>query len=175
MRISPSFLLLRTYDLQESHRWAEVYYVSVDAKYCVVGKMPTVKEIRRHWKSISVTVPWITKGLRFDLYNYSRAYRQQAWFSARSRMDLLDNYICLSYVEDIASRCWESKIPGLNSRVILMNGQPLRIRQNLFDYLRTARHNATRIDWDLSQFDLSIPFWIDALCTDQQDIGERNH
>lgn len=65
-------------------------------------------------------------------------------------------YLCLSYVwgaDDLYQ--W-----------ILVNGQWLRIRQNLYNFMRVARQQRKwRSRW----------FWIDAICIDQGNAMERNH
>ena len=64
-------------------------------------------------------------------------------------------YVCVSYTwgDDIAQR-----------HTILVNEERFNVRQNLCDFLITARQLKIR-DW----------LWIDALCIDQNNIEERNH
>jgi hypothetical protein len=65
-------------------------------------------------------------------------------------------YICLSYV-------WGDPSPGEH---ILIDGKRFYVRQNLIDFLRSARSTPYLMDrW----------IWIDALCIDQQDLRERQH
>ncbi|RYN72156.1 hypothetical protein AA0117_g8868 [Alternaria alternata] len=69
-------------------------------------------------------------------------------------------YTCLSYR-------WGDPSP---SQDILIDGKLFTIRQNLFDFLATAREKAA------SDASASLgPFWVDALCIDQSDVLERNH
>jgi len=63
-------------------------------------------------------------------------------------------YCCLSYMWGDASREAE----------IVMNDQPVRVRGNLHDFLRTAQRRYA-----------GKAFWIDALCINQKDHIERNH
>ncbi|KAG9385707.1 HET domain containing protein [Pyrenophora tritici-repentis] len=63
-------------------------------------------------------------------------------------------YIALSYT-------WGEPSP---TRMIMLNGRPFRVRQNLWDFLVQARsHNLTTM------------LWVDALCIDQSQVKERNH
>jgi hypothetical protein len=65
-------------------------------------------------------------------------------------------YICLSYV-------WGKESP---ERLVIINEQPFRIRDNLWYFLRAAhRKPHMRASW----------VWIDALCIDQSNGAERNH
>jgi hypothetical protein len=65
-------------------------------------------------------------------------------------------YTCLSYV-------WGDPSPG---EYILIDGRRFYVRQNLLDFLRSARSTSYLMDkW----------IWIDALCIDQQDLRERQH
>jgi hypothetical protein len=65
-------------------------------------------------------------------------------------------YICLSYV-------WGNREPG---DWILMNDKRFWARQNLLDFLTSAR----------SLVDIQSNWiWIDALCIDQENIEEREH
>ncbi|OAL00781.1 HET-domain-containing protein [Phaeosphaeriaceae sp. SRC1lsM3a] len=54
--------------------------------------------------------------------------------------------------------------PNGLKHTILINGQPIQVRDNLFHALACLR--------ELSMFE---PLWIDALCINQNDIRERNH
>ncbi|KAF2114171.1 heterokaryon incompatibility protein-domain-containing protein [Lophiotrema nucula] len=63
-------------------------------------------------------------------------------------------YRCLSYV-------WGE---DPSDHEILLNGEPIRIRRNLFEFLCTAR----KYRW-------GQPLWIDALCINQEDHIERGH
>jgi hypothetical protein len=65
-----------------------------------------------------------------------------------------DEYCCLSYT-------WGEPEP---CREILVSGKCLTVRQNLYDFLETAR----------STFNSGIHCWIDALCIDQSNSVERN-
>ncbi|KAI4713482.1 hypothetical protein J4E89_000928 [Alternaria sp. Ai002NY15] len=69
-------------------------------------------------------------------------------------------YICLSYR-------WGDPDPSSN---ILIDGKVFAIRQNLFDFLATAREN-----YAFSTPTSLGPYWIDALCIDQSNVLERNH
>ena len=69
--------------------------------------------------------------------------------------DLSDTkYTALSYM-------WG---PGTDDKDILLNGKSFTTRRNLWDFLCIVR----------LQYPES-PFWIDALCINQQDTCERNH
>jgi hypothetical protein len=67
-----------------------------------------------------------------------------------------DQYTCLSYV-------WGTENSG---QWILINGKRFWVRQNLWNFLHTARHNSKLT---------SRQFWIDALCIDQENTSERQH
>lgn len=71
--------------------------------------------------------------------------------------DTIDaKYDCLSYV-------WGSE---QNEQDILVNGQTISVRRNLWDFLGTARTK------------YAVPprtFWIDALCINQASITEKDH
>jgi hypothetical protein len=69
---------------------------------------------------------------------------------------LASEYTCLSYV-------WGDPSPG---GYILLNKRKFYVRQNLADFLRSARRPPDLVDkW----------LWIDALCIDQKNLGERQH
>jgi hypothetical protein len=74
------------------------------------------------------------------------------------------DYVCLSY------RWGEENVSQQNQ--ILINGKLFLVRQNLFDFLSYLRVKATQED---AIFNLTIGYWIDALCIDQHNISERNH
>ena len=63
-------------------------------------------------------------------------------------------YTCLSYM-------WGTDAPA---HVVLINNAPLKIRTNLYNFLRQAY-----------KLGISEPLWIDAICIDQSNIAERNH
>ncbi|KAF2027301.1 hypothetical protein EK21DRAFT_91597 [Setomelanomma holmii] len=67
-----------------------------------------------------------------------------------------DTYTCLSYVWGNADTI----------RIIRIDGQPYRIRENLWDFLAHARHDGN--------FE-NICIWIDAVCIDQTNTAERSH
>jgi hypothetical protein len=71
---------------------------------------------------------------------------QQVYLPAR--------YICLSY-------CWGEPQQGSE---ILVNNIPVRVRSNLHNFLASARH------WLCNE-----PIWVDALCINQDDHGEKGH
>jgi len=67
-----------------------------------------------------------------------------------------DSYVCLSYV-------WGE--PG-DEHYIMVNDRIMRVRCNLHSFLDAAtRKDRLRGQW----------LWIDALCIDQTNVGERNH
>jgi hypothetical protein len=66
------------------------------------------------------------------------------------------DYICLSYV-------WGKEITG---HQIQLGGRAFWVRQNLFDFLESARTKPHIYDQWL---------WIDALCIDQLNNTERSH
>jgi hypothetical protein len=81
-------------------------------------------------------------------------------------------YTCLSYV-------WG---PPDDTYVIRINGKPFHVRRNLWDFLHTvATQRAAAPDSDLkdsSRLDFenaAKSLWIDALCIDQENNGEKNH
>jgi hypothetical protein len=53
---------------------------------------------------------------------------------------------------------------------VLANGKTLEIRQNLYDFLDTARNKA-----ESESLEVLGPYWIDALTIDQANNVERNH
>lgn len=63
-------------------------------------------------------------------------------------------YSCLSYT-------WGPPDAGF---VLLVNGKFLRVRKNLFDFLHVAQQQSA-----------GLLLWIDAVCIDQDNTGERNH
>ncbi|KAH6858890.1 heterokaryon incompatibility protein-domain-containing protein [Alternaria rosae] len=66
-----------------------------------------------------------------------------------------DSYICLSYV-------WGEQDCG---HTVLLNSKPFKVRSNLFDFLARARQNNRLLgEW----------LWVDAMCIDQANVGERN-
>lgn len=90
-------------------------------------------------------------------------------------------YTCLSYM-------WEPPWLPIDQHTILINGNEMCIRQNLFDFLGTARasnHRPVYLRLWQELFDVlatakTLPeirpvYWIDALCINQQDGAERNH
>lgn len=63
-------------------------------------------------------------------------------------------YICLSYT-------WE---PANPKHDISVNGNPLSVGENLYQFLLSARSAG-----------ITQPLWIDALCINQFDAKERTH
>lgn len=84
------------------------------------------------------------------------------------------SYDCLSYVWDPFSRQEPNGQNQYHGEPILLNDRRVRIRQNLFDFLCTARNNARR-GHSLGRIKLCTPIWIDALCIDQTNRKERIH
>lgn len=52
----------------------------------------------------------------------------------------------------------------LDTTMILINGHPLKVRQNCYGALVQVR-----------QFDSTIFLWVDAICISQGDVEEKNH
>ena len=69
------------------------------------------------------------------------------------------SYTCLSYR-------WGNPSPEQH---ILINGERLKIRRNLFDFLTMLRNDLEAKGKVQSQF-----YWIDALCIDQVFRGQQN-
>lgn len=69
-------------------------------------------------------------------------------------MDHAPAYVALSYT-------WGPEHP---QKTIEINGSEFSIRQNLFDFLAVARSKYR-----------GNTFWIDQICIDQGDVGEKNH
>jgi len=78
-----------------------------------------------------------------------------------SHASVESRYTCLSYR-------WGDDNPS-TSRIILLNGKPFTVRQNLYDFLFLA---CIKQEW--SQV-TQRKYWIDALCINQSDKCERNH
>lgn len=162
---------------EEAQSWAEAYRSSVDATYRTAQKIPTFDEImfnpQQHFQYQPLDHDQPSIRLVHLLPNLSSEGLIQCKISHASTES---PYVCLSYVWDVSRLQMEDCAQGdMDNRVILVNDQLFRIRSNLFDFLWIARHNATRRDWKLEKFDLSIPFWIDALCINQLNVLERNH
>jgi hypothetical protein len=81
-----------------------------------------------------------------------------------SHTTTMADYVCLSY------RWGEEDVSQQNQ--ILIDGKSFLVRQNLFDFLSYMRVNAPQED---AIFNLTMGYWIDALCIDQHNISERNH
>jgi hypothetical protein len=65
--------------------------------------------------------------------------------------------------------------PEQPTRMILMNGLPFIIRENLFNFLEHFRVRLETFSGN-GQYELDIQFlWIDQLCIDQENGKERNH
>ncbi|KAK5103514.1 hypothetical protein LTS08_002929 [Lithohypha guttulata] len=69
---------------------------------------------------------------------------------------LTSKYVCLSYM-------WGTDNA---SHPVLINGQLLYVRDNLYAFLQQARKSLTD--------SAAIPVWIDAVCINQDDLAERN-
>ena len=82
-------------------------------------------------------------------------------------------FVCLSYVWNYLPPTY-GKSHEEADVAILLNGQIYYVRPNLFDFLCMARRNSIEATWE-DKFDLSTPFWIDALCIDQSNPSERIH
>lgn len=68
--------------------------------------------------------------------------------------ELGEGHTCLSYA-------WGTEH---SQKQIFVNDQLMMVRQNLWNFLRTAR-----------RYRYKHPIWIDAICINQQDIEEKNH
>jgi hypothetical protein len=74
------------------------------------------------------------------------------------------HYVCLSYTwgePEVSQENW-----------VLVNGKRFDVRQNLLNFLYMMQKKAARDDAIL---DAKKGYWIDALCIDQENTGERNH
>jgi hypothetical protein len=77
-------------------------------------------------------------------------------------------YTCLSYV-------WGS--PD-TTHWILMNEKPMRVRQNLWEFLRTVSDKKEKSNVSDESLRISTCYydlWVDALCIDQTNEKEKNH
>ncbi|KAH6633302.1 heterokaryon incompatibility protein-domain-containing protein [Boeremia exigua] len=165
---------------EEAQGWAEAYQASADAEYRVAGKVPTLEASLGYFRQYPV------KSFRHCPLDQTQASIRLVHLlpnlspdgliqCTMSHASLSRTYVCLSYVWEIPIQEAPERPKDPNTRFIYINGQPFRITQNLFEFLRMARHNAARTNWDLKQFNLSVPFWIDAICIDQQNNSEKNH
>ena len=66
------------------------------------------------------------------------------------------NYFAISY-------CWEDQIP---SREIEVDGRDMLVTENAYTALQRFRDGSE---------DPPVPLWIDAVCINQLDIGEKGH
>lgn len=80
---------------------------------------------------------------------------ERGYISCRIKESTTDaSYAALSYT-------WGSDRE--EQETILINGQPFKVRQNLYEFLRHARkHLADK------------PLWVDAICINQEDVEEKN-
>jgi Heterokaryon incompatibility protein (HET) len=130
---------LRDFDRREESQLAghsEAIYASSDAIYRPLEEHDSIR-------LLTLCRAPNTDTLSFHLFQTrlsSRKYR----------------YFALSYE-------WGTESP--DDPEVLINGQWVRIRRNLFDALYQIRNRHTRIGG----------LWIDALCIDQNSIHERNH
>lgn len=51
---------------------------------------------------------------------------------------------------------------SVETKLILLNGKPFTVRENLYSFLKRRGNRA------------EILFWVDAICINQQDLDERN-
>lgn len=162
---------------EEAEPWAAAYRSSVDANYRTTQRVPTLNEIildpphHFQYNSLDHDQPSIR------LVHLHPEFSPEGLLQCSiTHGSIDDRYVCLSYVWDVLPSITTSIESGNpDQRLILIDNRHFRIRPNLFDFLWMARHNATRRDHVRERFDLSIPFWIDALCINQLDLSERNH
>jgi hypothetical protein len=82
-------------------------------------------------------------------------------------------YTCVSYV-------WG---PAEDTHTVFLNGKPFLVRRNIWEFLMTVSSaiGSEQQDGDgdgaatLNFQEAAASLWIDALCIDQDDNGERNH
>lgn len=163
--------------VNDPQTWTEAYQSSVDLTCCPVQRVPTLEDIVRNPPRTFKYEPLDHSQPSIRLVHILPMLSPEGLVQCQiSHASIQSTYFCLSYVWDILLPRESFGITrDPNERVIMMNGHPLRIRKNLFDFLCMARHNATRTEWSLERLDLQIPFWIDALCIDQMNLKERNH
>ena len=160
---------------QEAQEWVEAYQASACAEYRPVLE-ERLEYIRQHLVQSFRHYPLDQTQASIRLVHLLPDLSSEGLIQCTiSHASMSKTYVCLSYVWEIPIRKTSEPPTNQNTRVVLMNGQPFRVMRNLFEFLQMARHNATRTNWDLKQFNLSIPFWIDAICIDQLNNSERSH
>jgi hypothetical protein len=88
----------------------------------------------------------------FHLLDLETKLLQQSSTTSRTAKPV--GYTALSYT-------WGDATP---LRTIDLDGKPVAVRKNLWDFLNRAREDG-----------FAGYLWIDALCIDQSTVGERNH
>ena len=96
---------------------------------------------------------------------------------------VLDQPVCVKFTEtsldepvqyQTLSYTWgETFVDGSHlNQYVICKEQPLRVTSNLFDFL-------DRLQWHCQAFNCQretrLPFWIDAVCINQDDPAERGH
>ena len=164
-------------EFQSAQNWARAYQSSIDSNYRTARRLPTLDEILRNPPKPFQYRPLDHSQSSIRLVHLLPKLSIKGLIQCRiSHASINTSYVCLSYVWNIRKQYTEfSNLGDTDERVILINSQPFLVRDNLFDFLWMARHNATRRDWTPERFDLSVLFWVDALCIDQLNVSERNH
>lgn len=164
--------------LEEARSWFDAYQASVDADFRSPHKVPTLDAIRHEPPAPFEYQPLDHSQPSIRLIHLLPKLSLEGLIQCRiSHGSTSSSYVCLSYVWDPPPPYEDnlSTRKHIKERVILVNRTPVRIHENLFNFLWVARYNATRTDWHLERLELSKPFWIDALCINQRNNSERNH
>lgn len=134
-----------TLSTEEAKSWAEAYRISFDVGYRTVKKVPAMDGIMLNPPQHFQYQPLDHDQPSIRLVHLLPELPPEGLLQCRiSHASTNSSYVCLSYVWDVPPPDHNAPPRKPNNRVILVDDRPFRIRSNSFDFLWTARYNATR-------------------------------
>jgi hypothetical protein len=159
-------------DQKSRERWAAAYRLSTQSS---ADKPSTLRRLMQRCGGLFQHEPLDDRGSSIRLVYLLPNVSQDGLIRCLIfHASISDPYACLSYEWNRVLHLRSDQGAGCEERIILVNERPFLVRENLFDFLCTARQNSTR-NWRLNTIDLSVPLWIDAICIDQSSLQEKNH